>query len=299
VGHHFGAAREDEIGVACKDGLRGKVDGLLAGAAHAVEADGGDMDGEARFEDAEPRQVAALIAEGGDDAPDGVIEAGGADARTFDGFAHDEGGQFDRLEGVEGTRLFACGNGGADGGDDEDVGIGHGKFLVDFWREVSVICIEVLYRDFAAQKELDILNSDLILRRRYGFELDLGIFSVLAASICIIGINSLVATSKWIEFWIGFFGWAIFHNIYFLIGSGLGIFSIDSIVVVLIFAVSPFLIGSWFLISKKNLWRGIGCVMAILTSALIFRFSYGHPNLLTIFLPYPGGVYFLMDAFMF
>ena len=39
VGHHLGAAREHEVGVAREDGLRRKVDGLLAGAAHAVEAD--------------------------------------------------------------------------------------------------------------------------------------------------------------------------------------------------------------------------------------------------------------------
>ena len=141
VRHHLGATREDEVGVAREDGLCRKVDGLLAGAAHAVEADGWDVDGEARFEDAEPRQVAALIAEGCDDAPDGVVEAGRLDASTLDGRAHDEGSQFDGLEGMERAALFARANGGADGGDDEDVGIGHGGLLVDFWGKDSIICI--------------------------------------------------------------------------------------------------------------------------------------------------------------
>jgi len=103
------------------------VDGLLAGAAHAVEADGWHVDGEARTKHAEPRQVAALIANGSDHAPDGIVEAVGIHARAADGLAHDERGQFDGLEGMERARLPAGADGGADGGNDEDICVGHGN----------------------------------------------------------------------------------------------------------------------------------------------------------------------------
>jgi len=121
VGHHFGAARQDEVVIAREDGLRRKVDGLLAGAAHAVEADGGDVDGETGLEDAEPRQVAALVAEGSDDAPDRVVETGRVHARAADGLAHDERGQFHGLEGMQRARLPAGADGSADSGNDEDI----------------------------------------------------------------------------------------------------------------------------------------------------------------------------------
>ena len=59
------------------------------------------VDGEARLEHAEPRQVAALVADGRDHAPDRVVEPGRVHARAADGLLHDERGQFHGLEGVQ------------------------------------------------------------------------------------------------------------------------------------------------------------------------------------------------------
>ena len=60
--------------VARSHGLRGEVDRLLAGAAHAVEADRGHRHGEAREQHAEPADVRPLLASLGDGAVYDVLD---------------------------------------------------------------------------------------------------------------------------------------------------------------------------------------------------------------------------------
>ena len=45
AGHALHASADDKLHITCGDRLGGKMDRLLAGAAHAVEADTGYLDG--------------------------------------------------------------------------------------------------------------------------------------------------------------------------------------------------------------------------------------------------------------
>ena len=61
--HRLDAAGDHDVGLAAGDGLGREVDGLLARAAHPVQADGRHLDREAGLQHGEPRDVGALLAD--------------------------------------------------------------------------------------------------------------------------------------------------------------------------------------------------------------------------------------------
>jgi hypothetical protein len=90
---------------------------------------------------------------------------------------------------------------------------------------------------------------------------------------------------------IGFFGWAIFHNLYFLILIGtFGTNSSRSNV----WEILPFLIGLSLVIFTKRVWIGVGSAIVILISTLIW-ISYGLPILISFWLPFPVGMFLFMS----
>ena len=66
------------------DHRRGEVDGLLAGAALAVDGGGGGLDRQPGLEPGVAGDVDALLAELLDAAGDDVLDLGGLDARPLD-----------------------------------------------------------------------------------------------------------------------------------------------------------------------------------------------------------------------
>jgi hypothetical protein len=58
------------------------------------------VDGKSRVKNAEAREISALVANGGDDSPNGVIQVFGVNTRAADGFFHHHRGQFDWGNGV-------------------------------------------------------------------------------------------------------------------------------------------------------------------------------------------------------
>jgi len=95
-----------------------------------------------------------------------------------------------------------------------------------------------------------------------------------------------VAATQVSDIMIGFFGWVIFHNLYFLIGIPFDLFA--SNVGSLAFVISPFVMGLLLLILTKKVWVGVGNVVAILTSTAIWM-SFGYPFLAFLF-PFPVGM---------
>ena len=85
---------------------------------------------------------------------------------------------------------------------------------------------------------------------------------------------------------IGFFGWAIFHNIYFLLGMPPNILA--SSVTPSIFVVVPFAIGLLGLVLTRKVWIGIGAMIAILTATMIWIYI-GLPFWTGLF-PFPLGL---------
>jgi hypothetical protein len=87
---------------------------------------------------------------------------------------------------------------------------------------------------------------------------------------------------------IGFFGWILFHNIYFLLGGLFDFFASD--IGSLVFVISPFVIVLVLVVLTKKAWIGVGSVIAILTSTVIWV-SLGYPILVFLF-PFPVGLGF-------
>ena len=71
------------LGVAGGNLLGSEVNCLLAGAAHAVERDGGHFDRKARQQHRQPADVGALLAGLADAAGDDVLDLGGRDLGPF------------------------------------------------------------------------------------------------------------------------------------------------------------------------------------------------------------------------
>jgi hypothetical protein len=98
-----------------------------------------------------------------------------------------------------------------------------------------------------------------------------------------------VAATRTRDIMIGFFGWLLFHNIYFLIGIRFDFSASD--VGSLAFVVSPFAIGFLLIIITKKVWMGVGSAIAILSSTVLWL-SFGFPILAFLF-PFPVGMAFL------
>jgi len=94
---------------------------------------------------------------------------------------------------------------------------------------------------------------------------------------------------------IGFFGWAIFHNIYFILGVFTPMISSSSGIGLYTFLGLPFLIGLLVLIRTKKVWVGIGCAIAVLISiAIWFSIGFSYDDSVILF-PFPAGMIALMQ----
>jgi hypothetical protein len=133
VGHHLGAAGDDDVHITGKDGLRREVDRLLAGPAHAVERHPRHLHREAGLEQRQPGEIGALVANGSHHAPYHVLHPGGLDPRPPHGLLQDKRGQLNGMEGIQRAAGLALRGVGrtphtysrAHSGDNEDIGIGH------------------------------------------------------------------------------------------------------------------------------------------------------------------------------
>ncbi len=72
--HGFDSGCDDEIHVSGGDGLRGEVDGLLAGAAEAIDLDAGNFDGKSGLQGRDSSDAGALLSNGSDAAGDDVFD---------------------------------------------------------------------------------------------------------------------------------------------------------------------------------------------------------------------------------
>jgi len=95
-----------------------------------------------------------------------------------------------------------------------------------------------------------------------------------------------VAATRTRDIMIGFFGWVLFHNIYFLIGIQFDFFASN-----VGFLILPFAIALLLIIITKKVWIGVGSAIAILSSAVLWM-SFGFPFLAFLF-PFPVGMAFL------
>src|SRR5580704_1456531 len=80
AGHAFDPRTDGVVDVAGCNGLSGKVNCLLARAAHAIQRDGGDRNGEARQKDSQPADIGSLFAGLGNRTGHNVFDLGGIDA---------------------------------------------------------------------------------------------------------------------------------------------------------------------------------------------------------------------------
>lgn len=117
--HGLDATRDDEVVLSRHHGMRGLVDRLLAGAAGPVDRDRRDVFGPAGGEHGEPADVAGLVADLGDTAPDHVVDRAGVDAGALDERLQHLGRQIRRVDRGEGAVALA--DRGAYGVDDDGV----------------------------------------------------------------------------------------------------------------------------------------------------------------------------------
>ena len=97
---------------------------------------------------------------------------------------------------------------------------------------------------------------------------------------------------------IGFLGWAIFDNLYILLGLSLG-FLIPFVQAAGFFLalVSPLVIVSLILLWQKQKWMGIGVVIAVLVNFGVWAILYGldlGPWFYYLLMPFPAGINFLL-----
>lgn len=117
---------DDEVGGAGQNRLCAKGNGLLTGAALAVDGDAGHLFGVARGQPGEARDVAGLRADGIDAAGDHVVDGGGVDVDPVEQSAPSQRTQVDRMH--SGQRSAALADRGTHGVD--DVGLWHFRLLL-------------------------------------------------------------------------------------------------------------------------------------------------------------------------
>ena len=99
-------------------------------------------------------------------------------------------------------------------------------------------------------------------------------------------------TNRGWDFTMGFFGWALFHNVYFVISLASGAL-FHSNLVAIIFVSIPFLIGLLLLVRPKKVWIGVGSTTAIFIASMTWRLT-GLSSFWAFLLPFPfGGLAFL------
>ena len=110
--------------------------------------------------------------------------------------------------------------------------------------------------------------------------------------------NKLVTNNNQInkgrDFVIGFFGWVIFHNIYFLLGVKAS-YNFDH-VTLSVFFILPFVIGLLIPLLIKRKWIGFGAATSMFASFMIFFslgvYTLGFPFFLLF--PFPAGMAFFL-----
>jgi streptogramin lyase len=106
--------------------------------------------------------------------------------------------------------------------------------------------------------------------------------------------NRIVATKfKARDIAIGLFGWVIFHNIYFILVADVAFSLSDGFVSILLGL--PFVIVLLVLIAMKKYWICMGSVIAILTTIGIWLLFGGFKWWALYLLPFPTGIYALMQ----
>jgi hypothetical protein len=110
--HVLHAARDDQVGRAAHDGLRGEVHGLLCRAALAVDGDAGDLLGHPGGEPGRAGDVAGLRADRADAAEDHVVHGGRVDAAALDQRGDGRGAEVRRV--YPGESASAAADGCAD-----------------------------------------------------------------------------------------------------------------------------------------------------------------------------------------
>ncbi len=117
--HAFDARANGDIYDARLDEVGGKMDGLLAGAALAVNRCGRDFDGEVGGQGSVAGDIERLFAHLHDAARDNIFDDSRVNVGTVDQFAQGGGQKHDRVDIFEGAIALAYG--GADGFDDDDI----------------------------------------------------------------------------------------------------------------------------------------------------------------------------------
>ena len=117
-GHHahgFGAAGDDDFGIAEHDAFGSHGDGLQAGGTEAIDGHGGTLDGQSGAQRGDARDVHALLGFGHGAAQNDVFDLLGIEARdAVDGAANGDGGQIVGAGGVQ-RALIGFADGGANG----------------------------------------------------------------------------------------------------------------------------------------------------------------------------------------
>lgn len=107
--HVLGATRDDQVLGAGEDALGGEVDGLLRGAALAVDGDAGDLFGQSGGQPAGPGDVTGLRSDGVEAAEDDVLDGRRVDAGALDEGPQDMGAEVGGVDGTEATLAAADG----------------------------------------------------------------------------------------------------------------------------------------------------------------------------------------------
>ena len=116
--HVLRAASDNHVGVACLDVAGGRVDGLEAAAAEAVDVEGGRLDRDAGLDARDTREV-GVLGHLADDAHDDLVDRAGLDAGAADGLGDDGGAEF--AGGSIGERTVERADGSADTAGEDNV----------------------------------------------------------------------------------------------------------------------------------------------------------------------------------
>ena len=91
--HVLGAAGDNHVGVARLDVAGGRVDGLEAAAAEAIDVEGGRLDRDAGLDARDAREV-GVLGHLADDAHDDLVDVARVNAGAADGLGDDGGAEF-------------------------------------------------------------------------------------------------------------------------------------------------------------------------------------------------------------
>ena len=121
--HHLGTPSDDQVHIPCQNGLGSEMQSLLAGTAHAIQADSRHMHRETGFQRSQPCQITTLVCDGSDHTPDHIFDFAGIDPGACYGCLHDPGCQVYRGKGLQGSVGFSRTDGCAYSCDDVSLAI--------------------------------------------------------------------------------------------------------------------------------------------------------------------------------